>query len=48
VIAYSAPASTFHSNRRSSVAGSIAAGLTPTPIVKHVGAPIALFPGSIP
>ena len=37
VIAYSAPASTFHSKRLSSCAGSSAAGFTPTPIVNCVG-----------
>ena len=48
VIAYSAPASTFHSKRLSSCAGSSAAGFTPTPIANCVGSPIALPPGSRP
>ena len=48
VIANSAPASTFHSNRRISCAASIAAGFTPTPIANRVGCPMAFPPGSSP
>ena len=44
-MASSAPASTFHANRRNSRSGSIATGFTPTPITNAVGRPIGFPPG---